>query len=84
MRITLGSFLGCTNWIRWFLHVAYPAASKILTDFLKPGSAFPPGGFGQATGKTQGDKAVKGTKMMAVNHIENSTIDEASALDGAV
>ena len=50
-------FLGCTNWIRWFLPAAYPTAAKTLTEYLKPGKEIQKGGFGQKDGKHEGDKA---------------------------
>ena len=51
-------FLGCTNWIRWFLPAWYPVAARTLTEFLKPGKDIPRNGFGFKGGTTDGDKAV--------------------------
>ena len=76
-------FLGCTNWIRWFLPACYPAASKVLTDYLKPSAKIPPEGFGTESGTSDGDKAVKVIKLMVKHHIENAVLDEVGALNGS-
>ena len=55
-------FLGCTNWVRWYLSTAYSAAVKQLSDYLKPGAVFPEAGLGAGT--TTGDNAVKAIKLM--------------------
>jgi hypothetical protein len=76
-------FVGCTNWIRRYLLPSYPAAVKILGEYMKPGAAFPEKGLGCAEGTTDGDKAVKAIKLMCKLAIELSTMDEASAIDGS-
>ena len=75
-------FLGCTNWIRWFLAPYYHAASKTLTDYLRPGAEFPEGGLGKVGGKTPGDNAVVAMKLMCKDHIESAVMDEVGALSG--
>ena len=37
---------------------------------MKPKAEFPPNGLGHEDGKSEGDKAVKAIKLMAVNCIE--------------
>ena len=76
-------FLGCTNWIRWFLPATYPVASQTLTSYLKPSKEIPKLGFGHKDGKTDGDKAVFAIKIMAKHHIENAAMDEVGAITGA-
>ena len=50
---------------------------------MKPGAVFPPLGLGHEKGTTEGDKAVKAIKAMAVNCIDRATLDEAGAIDGS-
>ena len=75
-------FLGCTNWIRWYLPSYYPTAVKLLSEYMKPTAVFPESGLGGA-GTLQGDKAVKAIKLMAVHSIETAVFDEAAAIDGS-
>ena len=75
-------FLGCTNWIRWYLPSYYPTAVKLLSEYMKPTAVFPESGLG-GTGTLQGDKAVKAIKLMAVHSIETAVFDEAAAIDGS-
>ena len=75
-------FLGCTNWIRWYLPAYYPTSVKILSEYMKPTAVFPVIGLGGA-GTTQGDKAVRAIKLMAVHSIETAVFDEAAAIDGS-
>ena len=55
----------------------YPVAVKILGAHMKPQAVFPPEGLGSEKGDTEGDKAVKAIKAMAVNCIERAVLDEA-------
>ena len=75
-------FLGCTNWIRWFLPAYYPFAAGLLTAYLKPSAEIPKAGFGAKGGTAKGDKAVQLIKCMCKHHIENAVMDEVGAIDG--
>ena len=50
---------------------------------MKPSAVFPAAGLGAENGSTEGDKAVKAIKAMAVNCIERAVLDEAGAIDGS-
>ena len=67
-KLHIQQFLGCTNWLRWYLMAEYSQAAKVLGEYQKPGAVFPEGGLGP--GKTDGDKAVQAIKVMAKHHIE--------------
>ena len=60
----------------------YPVAVKMMGIFLKPGAIFPPLGLGHTEGTSEGDKAVKAIKLMAINCIERAVFDEAGTIDG--
>ena len=80
-KLHIQQFLGCTNWLRWYLPQEYAHVAKLLGEFQKPGAVFPPAGLGPGT--TPGDKAVQAIKLMAKRHIELSVLDEAAAIDGS-
>ena len=46
-------FVGSTNWVRRYLHVAYATAVKILGEYMKPGAVIPECGLGVPDGKHQ-------------------------------
>jgi len=79
-KVHVQQFLGCTNWLRWYLVKEYAHVAKIPGAYQKPGAVFPPGGLGP--GDTEGDKAVRAIKLMAKYHIELAVMDEAAAVDG--
>ena len=56
-------FLGCTNWLRFYMMPMYSTLCKILGQFLKPGAELPAQGIG--AGNEVYNKAVKGIKIMA-------------------
>jgi len=80
-KLHIQQFLGCTNWLRWYLPQEYGQAAKILGEYQKPGAEFPPEGLGP--GKTRGCLAVNAIKKMACNTIELSVFDPVSALEGS-
>ena len=53
----LRQFIGCTNWIRWYMPVMYAAAVKVAGLYMKEGVEFPEKGFGSSD--TDGCKAIK-------------------------
>ena len=65
-------FLGSTNWVRWYLPTVYPAAQKMLTEYVRPsaGKSFPAKGLGAPPLTETGDKAVQAIKIMAAHCIE--------------
>lgn len=44
-------FLGCTNWLRWYLVQEYAQAAKYLGKYLKPDAEFPDAGLGAGSGE---------------------------------
>ena len=50
---------------------------------MKPSAVFPAAGLGAENGSSEGDKAVKAIRAMAVNCIERAVLDEAGAIDGS-
>ena len=55
-------FIGCTNWIRWYLAVHYAVAAKILGEYMKPTVSIKdvaPLGLVHEKGQTDGDKEAK-------------------------
>jgi hypothetical protein len=81
-KLHIQQFLGCTNWLRWYLESGYAAAAKLLGKFAQPGAVFPAEGLG-GSGSTEGDKAVRAIKLMCKHHIELAVLDEAAAIDGS-
>jgi len=79
----LRQFLGCTNWVRHYMSVAYPVAVKILGEYMKPGADFPEPGLGAEGRKSDGDKAIRAIKAMAKHSIDTAVMDEAGAIDGS-
>ena len=61
----------------------YLVAVKMLGAYMKPSAVFPAAGLGAENGSSEGDKAVKAIKAMAVNCIERAVLDEAGAIDGS-
>jgi hypothetical protein len=80
-KVQVQQFLGCTNWLRWFMITEYAQAAKVLGEFQKVGAVFPAEGLG--LGDTPGDKAVRAIKLMCKHHIELAVMDEAAAIDGS-
>ena len=79
----LRQFLGCTNWVRHYLAVTYPAVVKTLGEYMKPGAKFPETGLGAEGGTSDGDQAVRAIKAMAKHSIDTAVLDEAGAIDGS-
>ena len=52
----LQQFLGCSNWVRWYMTDRYPRLVKLLAKYLKPDTVYPKAGLG--AGDTQDDKIV--------------------------
>jgi hypothetical protein len=73
-------FLGCTNFLRWYLPPQYAFVAKQLGDYAKGAVAFPDEGLGP--GKSSGDLAVQAIKLMAKRAIELSVLDECAAIIG--
>ena len=65
-------FLGCSNWVRWYLDPSYASGVKILGAYMKPDAKFPSEGLGP--GNTPGDKAVRCIKIMCRRAIETSVM----------
>ena len=76
-------FVGCTNWIRWYLSSYYATAVKILAEYMKPEAKFPVLGLGAEGEKSEGSKVVRAIKIMAAHCIETAVMDEAAAIDGS-
>ena len=74
-------FLGCTNWLRFYLIAEYAQAAKIVGEYQKPEAVFPECGL--EAGDSEGCKAVRAIKLMAKHHIELAVMDEAAAIDGS-
>ena len=68
-------FLGCTNFLQYYLQPQYAHCGKVLGEF-------PPERLGLGRGETQGDLAVRAIKLMARRTIELSVIDEVAAVKG--
>jgi hypothetical protein len=81
-KLHIQQFLGCTNWLRWYLPKEYAGAAKVLGEYQKVGAEFPPVSLGGGGG-CRGDVAVKVIKKMVACHIELSVLDEAAAIDGS-
>ena len=76
-------FVGCTNWIRWYLSSYYATAVKILAEYMKPEAKLPVLGLGAEGEKSEGSKVVRAIKIMAAHCIETAVMDEAAAIDGS-
>ena len=76
-------FVGSSNWVRRYLHVAYATAVKVLGEYMKDPKSIPDCGLGVKEGKTKGDLCVKAIKMMCRFAIQTSVLDEAAAIDGS-
>ena len=76
-------FVGCTNWIRWYLASYYATAVKILAEYMRPEAKFPAIGLGAEGEKSEGSKVVRAIKIMAAHCIETAVMDEAAAIDGS-
>ena len=76
-------FVGCTNWIRWYLASYYATAVKMLAEFMKPDAKFPEPGLGAPGENSEGSKVVRAIKLMAAHCIETAVMDEAAAIDGS-
>ena len=84
-------FLGCTNWVRWFLDEYYAVAAKTLGQFNKIDAKFPSEGLGgpaspKAAETNQlvrdGHNAVKAIKLMCRHCVNRAIPDMAAAIDG--
>jgi hypothetical protein len=73
-------FLGCTNFLRWYLPPEYGYVAKMLGEYMKGVLPFPTEGLGPGT--TPGDQAVKAIKLMAKRAIELAVLDAAAAISG--
>ena len=80
-KLHIQQFLGCTNWLRWYLPMEYGQAAKVLGDYQKAGAEFPKEGLG--AGSSKGCLAVKAIKKMASNSIELAVFDTAAETDGS-
>ena len=80
-KLHIQQFLGCTNWLRWYLPMEYGQAAKVLGEYQKAGAEFPKEGLG--AGSSKGCLAVKAIKKMASNSIELAVFDTAAATDGS-
>ena len=78
----LQQFLGCTNWVRWFMTDKYPVLVKMIGIYLKPDATFPPEGLG--AGATRDDKVIQAIKMCACYYINLAVMDEAAAMNGTL
>ena len=79
-RQQLQQFLGCTNWVRWYMTDRYPRLVKMIGKFLKPDVPLPADGLGG--GNTVEDKVIKAIKRCAEYYIQIAVLDEAAAMDG--
>ena len=69
-KVHVQQFLGCTNWLRWFLFAEYAQAAKVLGAYQKDGAVFPPGGLGAEDPPVlEANKAYAAIKLMVKNHI---------------
>ena len=76
----LQQFLGCTNWVRWYLIQVYPSLVKKIGKFLKPDAVFPKQGLG--AGITEDDKVIRAIKACCSYYIHLAVLDEAAAVSG--
>ena len=74
-------FLGCTNWLRVYLHAVYVHSAKIVGELQKEGAFFPKEGYGEKD--TRFCKAIRAIKLMCKFHINLAVLDEAAAIDGS-
>ncbi len=61
-KTQLQQFLGCTNWVRWYLVHVSPLMVKMIRHFLKPSAVFPKEGLGGAN--TEADRVVGAIKAL--------------------
>ncbi|CAE7222588.1 pol [Symbiodinium necroappetens] len=78
-KVQVQQFLGCTNFLRYYLQPQYAHCAKILGEYVK-GKEFPEAGLGP--GESLGDLAVRAIKLMAKRTIELSVVDEIAAICG--
>ena len=69
-KVQVQQFLGCTNFLRYYLQPQYAHCGKIL------------GEEGLGPGDSPGDLAVRAIKLMARRTIELSVLDEVAAVTG--
>ena len=75
-RQQLQQFLGCTNWVRWYMTDRYPKLVKMIGKFLKADVPLPEKGLGG--GDTVEDKVIKAIKRCAEYFIQIAVLDEAA------
>ena len=71
-------FLGCSNWVRYYLLQWFSVLVKKLGKYLRADAVFPPEGLG--AGDTEDDKVVKAIKLCALHYIHLAVLDEAGAM----
>ncbi|CAE7315714.1 POL [Symbiodinium sp. KB8] len=79
-KLHVQKFLGCTNFLRFYMPPQYSHCAKILGEYVKGTRAFPPEGLGPGT--SEADRAVKAIKLMCQRSVV-SILDEAAAIDGS-
>ena len=79
-KVQVQQFLGCTNFLRYYLQPQNAHCGKILGEYVKGAKEFPEEGLGP--GNSPGDLAVRAIKLMARRTIELSVLDEVAAVTG--